>query len=223
MKVGLSANQALRGKEFAIKRKRSSAHQIIPVSKQAKPEMKVADATRQIGVSKQTFRRLPLSANSVILDSPAVSRRVNKEIEVYQVAGQYMCIGETSNRLWPYDAHTSQRPFLNWLPDGLAYRYAQFSLIPSLRSWFREISEESTSSFRREGRGVSYHELNLAIGDSYRIVSDRPALLATRDPLKMLKRALARDSSREPMLYNYAPRRYRALFRQSLNLLIRKE
>jgi 2-polyprenyl-3-methyl-5-hydroxy-6-metoxy-1,4-benzoquinol methylase len=137
--------------------------------------------------------------------------------------GQYMCIGETPNRLWPYDAHTSQLPFFNWLPDELAFRYAQFSPIPSLRSRFREISEESMLSFRREGRGVSFHDLDLAIGDSYRIVSDRTAFLATRNPLKMLKRVLARDGLRERMLNNYAPRRHRALFRQNLNLLIRKE
>ena len=78
-------------------------------------------------------------------------------------------------------------------------------------------------SFRREGRGVSFHDLDLAIGDSYRIVSDRTAFVATRNPLKMLKRALARDGLRERMLNSYAPRRHRALFRQSLNLLIRKE
>jgi hypothetical protein len=84
------------------------------------------------------------------------------------------------------------------------------------------MSEEPMLSFRREGRGVSFHDLNLASSERYRIVSDRTAFSTTRNPLKMLKRALAHDGLRERILY-YAPRRHRALFRQNLNLLIRKE
>ena len=38
-----------------MKRKRSSVEQIVAILKQAKPGMKVADATRQIGVSEQTL------------------------------------------------------------------------------------------------------------------------------------------------------------------------
>jgi putative transposase len=45
------------GKEFAMKRKRFSVEQIVAVLKQVELGMKVADATRQIGVSEQTFYR----------------------------------------------------------------------------------------------------------------------------------------------------------------------
>jgi len=38
-----------------MKRKRSSVEQIVAVLKQVELGMKVADATRQIGVSEQTF------------------------------------------------------------------------------------------------------------------------------------------------------------------------
>ena len=103
MKVGLSANQALWGKEFAIKRKRSSAHQIVAVLKQAKPGMKVADATHQMGVSKQTFRRLLLSAKSVILDSPAVNGRANEEFGRFQ-----------RSRCRVFDEKVEVRAFVIW-------------------------------------------------------------------------------------------------------------
>ncbi|HEY6823538.1 MAG TPA: class I SAM-dependent methyltransferase [Steroidobacteraceae bacterium] len=136
--------------------------------------------------------------------------------------GQYLGLGETPNRLWPYDTHTSRLPFFNWLPDELAFRYSQFSPRLSLRTRFREMTEESMLRFRREGRGVSFHELDLALGESYQVISDQTAYLAARNPLKRFKRILARDGARERALNAYSPGRHRALFRQSLDLLIRK-
>jgi S-adenosylmethionine-dependent methyltransferase len=136
--------------------------------------------------------------------------------------GQFLGLGETPNRLWPYDTHTSRLPFFNWLPDELAFRYAQFSPRLSLRTRFREITDESMLRFRREGRGVSFHELDLALGENYRVIGDQTAFLAARNPIKLLKRFLARDAARERALNAYAPHRHRALFRQSLDLLIRK-
>ena len=48
------------GKGFAMKRKRFSVEQIVTVLRQVELGMKVADATRQIGVSEQTFKTLIL-------------------------------------------------------------------------------------------------------------------------------------------------------------------
>jgi putative transposase len=42
---------------FAVKRKRFSVEQIVSVLKQAELGMSVADVTRQIGISEQTFYR----------------------------------------------------------------------------------------------------------------------------------------------------------------------
>jgi putative transposase len=47
----------LAAKEFAVKRKRFSVEQIVSVLKQAELGMSVADVTRQIGISEQTFYR----------------------------------------------------------------------------------------------------------------------------------------------------------------------
>jgi putative transposase len=44
-------------KEFAMKRKRFSVEQIVVVLKQAELGLSVAEVTRQVGISEQTFYR----------------------------------------------------------------------------------------------------------------------------------------------------------------------
>ena len=39
--------------------------------------------------------------------------------------GGFLVIIETPNRLWYFDDHTSKMPFFHWLPDEVAYRYAE--------------------------------------------------------------------------------------------------
>jgi 2-polyprenyl-3-methyl-5-hydroxy-6-metoxy-1,4-benzoquinol methylase len=88
-------------------------------------------------------------------------------------SGQYLCVGETPNRLWPYDSHTSHLPFFNWLPDEIALRYAKRSPLPSMRERFRgEDTPEARLRLAREGRGVSFHDFDLALGQGYTIRSD---------------------------------------------------
>jgi 2-polyprenyl-3-methyl-5-hydroxy-6-metoxy-1,4-benzoquinol methylase len=137
--------------------------------------------------------------------------------------GGLLCIAETPNRLWPYDAHTAHMPFFHWLPDNLAFRFSQHSRRYPFNSRFREMTGESMVSFLREGRGFSFHELDLALDrNAYRVVSDRVAFLAKRNPVKLIKRLLARDASRERFLNLFDPERHRALFRQNVEIVIRK-
>jgi 2-polyprenyl-3-methyl-5-hydroxy-6-metoxy-1,4-benzoquinol methylase len=135
--------------------------------------------------------------------------------------GQYLCITDTPNRLWPYDSHTSYLPFFHWLPDELAFAYSRNSPRFPFNTRFREPSEAATLNFIRHGRGVSYHELELAL-KKVEIVSDQTAYLSARNPVKFLKRVLARDGRREKMLNDYAPALPRALFRENLNLVVRR-
>lgn len=67
---------------------------------------------------------------------------------------------EAPNRLWFYDMHTSFLPFYFWLPDDLAMKYSAYSD----RQLFREniSSKTSTIELARWGRGVSFHEFQLA-------------------------------------------------------------
>lgn len=77
-----------------------------------------------------------------------------------------LSVVDTPNRLWFWDHHTALLPFYNWLPDGLAIDYAGFSSRDSFRSAFDSKSQsESELLLARLGRGVSYHEFEIALGE----------------------------------------------------------
>lgn len=78
-------------------------------------------------------------------------------------AGQ-LAVVDTPNRLWYRDRHTSQLPFFHWLPDELAFRYSRFSPRDNFRELYREYDAASAAAFLRRGRGVSFHEFDLALG-----------------------------------------------------------
>jgi len=79
--------------------------------------------------------------------------------------GSFLVIIETPNRLWYMDRHTSLLPFFDWLPDELAFRYAGKSRRLSEYKNLRELNDANLEHFRRLGRGVSFHEFELACGD----------------------------------------------------------
>ena len=136
--------------------------------------------------------------------------------------GQYLCVTDTPNRLWPLDTHTSHLPFFHWLPDELAYAYSEHSPHFPFNSRFRGApTADSMLNFVRHGRGVSYHELELALGDLH-IVSDQTAFIAARNPAKFAKRLLAGDGKRERFLNSFVPGKPRALMRQSIDVILRK-
>jgi len=65
----------------------------------------------------------------------------------------------TPNRLYFFDRHSSLLPFYNWLPDKIAMQYAKHSP--------RQVCVDSCKDeleLLRFGRGVSYHEFELALG-----------------------------------------------------------
>jgi S-adenosylmethionine-dependent methyltransferase len=74
-----------------------------------------------------------------------------------------LVIVETPNRLWFYDSHTAFLPFYHWLPYELAFRYTRLSPRPIFRSRYETYDADSKLKFVREGLGMSYHELDLAI------------------------------------------------------------
>lgn len=79
--------------------------------------------------------------------------------------GGLLCCVDTPNRLWYMDSHTSHMPFFNWLPDDLAIRYAKFCRRTSFTASFGDFepTPEKTIRLIRAGRGVSFHEFELAI------------------------------------------------------------
>jgi 2-polyprenyl-3-methyl-5-hydroxy-6-metoxy-1,4-benzoquinol methylase len=136
--------------------------------------------------------------------------------------GQFLCLTDTPNRLWFYDSHTSHLPFFHWLPDEIAFAYSKNSPSFPFNTQFRESSADAMLTFTRCGRGVSYHELDLALGFSPEIISDQTAFLASRNPVRFIKRALAGDGRREKFLNSFASYVHRGFFRESLNVVAKK-
>ena len=80
--------------------------------------------------------------------------------------GGIWCILGTPNLMWHFDIHTSMLPHYFWLPDDIAFEYAKFSprkeFVEDLKGKKFETYREP---FARWGRGVSYHFLDLYLGD----------------------------------------------------------
>jgi 2-polyprenyl-3-methyl-5-hydroxy-6-metoxy-1,4-benzoquinol methylase len=83
--------------------------------------------------------------------------------------GQLLVIVETPNRLWWFDDHTSVLPFYHWLPDQLAYQCARFSSRENFKELYMDDGKRM-EHFLRQGRGVSYHEFDVALG-AHKVVS----------------------------------------------------
>ena len=84
--------------------------------------------------------------------------------------GGVMGIVECPNRLWHFDYHTSDLPFFDWLPNDLALQYLRFSgrdYVNQLPSMSKLADAED--KLIRIGRGMSFHEIDLAIGDAAKL------------------------------------------------------
>jgi len=162
-----------------------------------------------------------------VLEHMTIEERISALRAAWDVLpnGKHLCITDTPNRLWFYDGHTSRLPFFNWLPDDMAFQYSKFSPRYPFNERFRKLDTKSMLSFIREGRGLSFHEIDLALGNDhkYKVLSDQASFLSLRNPAKALKRLMAGDSKREKLLNSYAPDRHRAFFREFLNFILEKE
>lgn len=138
--------------------------------------------------------------------------------------GGYWCIIESPNRLWPYDGHTALLPFYHWLPDDLAFAYSRFSSRENFGERFHSPSNDMLP-FLRTGRGVSFHEFDLAIGSAAAL--DVVSCLALYRRSKSFAKRLTWFFSRqrrncEKMLHEFAPNLHAGFFLQTLDLVIRK-
>lgn len=107
--------------------------------------------------------------------------------------GAFMVVVETPNRLWYFDDHTSQLPFFHWLPDELAFQYSRFSSRENFRELYTELTATSKEHFLRRGRGVSYHEFEVALGSVHKL--NVVSSLSTFDGFRsaLTKSKIARD------------------------------
>ena len=139
--------------------------------------------------------------------------------------GSLWCVIDTPNRLWYYDAHTSLLPFHMWLPDELAFAYSRFSPRQNYRELYRDYTDEARLDFLSRGRGVSFHEFELAmkplkllkIKSSLNLTNRKRGLLG---PMKWRRSPEYRYIS---LLRSIAPDVHEGFLQSFLNLIVEKD
>jgi S-adenosylmethionine-dependent methyltransferase len=135
--------------------------------------------------------------------------------------GGLLVVVETPNRLWYYDGHTSLLPFFHWLPDELAFSYSAFSPRESFRDLHRRRDASTGEQLLRRGRGVSFHEFDLAI----RPAKDLKVLssLSTFEGIRGRLRTPRLDRRYSSLLRSAYPGIHEGFFDESLYLIIEKQ
>lgn len=77
-------------------------------------------------------------------------------------SGQFLAVCDTPNRLWYYDDHTALQNFFHWLPDDIAVDYAVRTAREKFNTDFDRRNGDVITRLCRWGRGVSYHDFEIA-------------------------------------------------------------
>ena len=134
---------------------------------------------------------------------------VQERLDVLRVAREVVkpdgaiVVCETPNRLTYLDHHTAQMPFFHLLPDELALDYYQRSARADFKvaidAALREGRDAGLEAIARWGRGVSFHEFEVAFDgnlDQHVIASNYDTLLFRERPVHVEEVVLARYLSR---------------------------
>ena len=78
--------------------------------------------------------------------------------------GALLVVMDTPNRLWIYDSHTAYLPFFHWLPSEITIRYCNGIPRPVIAGLHQDTSAAGMLTLQRWGRGISFHEFELALG-----------------------------------------------------------
>ena len=142
-------------------------------------------------------------------------------------SGGCLVVQETPNRLWYFDVHTAQDYFFLWLPDDLAIRYAARTPRERYNRAFQNVNYELDSTkveFARWGRGVSYHDFEMALdlpAHELPVVSCLELFVRNTTGAERLgRRTLPRRF--EAMLSEMSPRVHRGFCLPYLDLIFRK-
>jgi len=156
------------------------------------------------------------------LEHMTIPERLNALKQVWNLLGEggLLIIAETPNRLWFFDSHTSRLPFYHWLPDRLAFDYARYSPEDNFNNLFGKHNAESEELFLRRGRGMSYHEIDLAImpAKDLHVVSS----LSTFQGVRFSMKRSARERRFKSLLRSVRPDIHAGFFDEYLYLTIRK-
>jgi 2-polyprenyl-3-methyl-5-hydroxy-6-metoxy-1,4-benzoquinol methylase len=137
-----------------------------------------------------------------------------------------LCIIGTPNRLHYLDTHTSELPFFNWLPDNLAVLFASYSSRNEFADNFKELNNISDKMLElyRWGRGVSFHEILLALKpiNNLNIISSLDIYERERRKLFYFIYRFFLVSKFEKHFQKQFPEIHPCLFRPYLNFIIKK-
>lgn len=139
--------------------------------------------------------------------------------------GGLLSVIETPNRLWPYDAHTSNLPFYSWLPYELGYLYSGQSPRAGFNDRYSpDLIDEDLGHYLRRGFGVSFHEFDLAVGDhrELKVVSHMQGYWRSRSFSRRAGWALSRAGRTERTLEGYEPGIHPAWLQPYLYFTLRK-
>ena len=134
--------------------------------------------------------------------------------------GGRLGIIETPNRLWYIDGHTADLPFFHWLPDELALYYTRFSPREGVRRMDRRGGPDAMAHFLRRGRGMSYHEIDLAIGPTRNLKGIHSFSSAYPVRHRLLKSP--RKQRYKAFLRSVGPPIHEGFYDDGLDLVIRK-
>ncbi len=144
--------------------------------------------------------------------------------------GAFLCVAEAPNRLWHFDDHTSDLPFFHWLPHELAMEYwknsQNYPEFPLFEIAKGELdSNEVLVDFLRLGRGVSFHEFEIALGpiQDLSVVSDRLSFQIAQNPLRRLHYAASMKRKYMSFLRKQRPDLPRGFFNSYINIILQKD
>lgn len=119
----------------------------------------------------------PCGVDIVLLFAVLEHQTVDERIETLKVCWELLnqngllVIAETPNLLTWFDFHTSLLPFQHLLPTETYARYAEFSPRGGFNRAFQQTGattrDQLETAIVRWGRGVSYHDFELAYGKKY--------------------------------------------------------
>lgn len=140
--------------------------------------------------------------------------------------GGFWCVTDTPNRLFWMDKHTSLIPFFNWLPEGLAMKYARNSPRKLFRESFaNSINPSDSIRLSRWGRGVSFHEFELAMMplEKLKIESSMNSFHSNLSLYRVIKRKLSKDLKYEKFMTKLMPNIHPGFFQPNLDLILSKK
>lgn len=140
--------------------------------------------------------------------------------------GGLLCITGSPNRLHFMDSHKSLLPFFHWLPDELAIKYAKYSGRAQYNDHMLELDDtfEKLEWFYRWGRGISFHEIEIALRpiNELKIVGDLTSFLRKKNSIYAFATFFTSNFNYEKFLSKRFPNINRAFFRPYIDIVIEK-